>query len=519
MVEEPSPLFQRRTTNLTRSTLAGLQWAYLGTAVGAVLQFGMAAVMARLLSPTAFGLVALAGLFLRFVNYFARAGISQALIQKPSLTAEDLRAALTLSAGLASAFSLVVLILAPLAGQIANDPNVVPVLRLLALGMVIQGLGAPSLALLRRELRFKQLALIEVGSYVIGYMGVGLALALADFGVYALVAAMLTQGAVSAISAFISVRNPLKPTRATQSYRSILSFGARISVVGFFEFLQTSLDTLVVGRNVGSDALGLYNRSKLLAELPSYQLMTGLSHVLLPSFSAIQLERRRLLSAYRTAVGTAAAIVLPLNAGLAVAAPEVVRVVLGPQWDGSIAVMPWLLLASSITLLGRFAGVVAEAQAALNAKILIAIGSTAVLALLLVLADGRPLTAYGAAVAASAAVAHAGSLAVIRGTLNTTFRQLLSPYTRSLLGAAIVATAIAGARHGLLLLDAPVITVFVVEIAVGGVSLFVLLRFGVLRPVRQEFATRLFDSGMLDAVGSRTRRILGWLLGGEAPTR
>jgi lipopolysaccharide exporter len=518
MAEEPSPLFERRTTNLTRSTLAGLQWAYLGTAVGAVLQFAMAAVMARLLSPTAFGLVALAGLFLRFVNYFARAGISQALIQKPTLTADDLRAALTLSVGLSSAFSLVVLVLAPLAGEIANDPNVVPVLRWLALGMVIQGLGAPSLALLRRDLRFKQLALIEVGSYVIGYMGVGLAMALADFGVYALVAAMITQGAVSTISAYLSVRHPLKPTRAAQSYRSILSFGARISVVGFFEFLQTSLDTLAVGRNAGSDALGLYNRAKLLAELPSYQLMTGLSHVLLPSFSAIQLERRRLFAAYRTAVGTAAAIVLPLNAGLAVAAPEVVRVVLGPQWDGSIDVMPWLLLASSITLLGRFAGVVAEAQAALNAKILIAIASTTVLALLLVLADGRPLTAYGAAVAVSAAVSHAGYLAVIRRTLDTTFRQLLSPYARSLLGATIVAAAIAGARQGLLSLDAPTLAVFLTEVLVGALSLFVLLRFGVLRPVRLEFVRRLSESGMIDAAGDRTRRILGWLLG-EAPTR
>jgi lipopolysaccharide exporter len=69
-----------------------------------VLQFGMTAVMARLLTPAAFGLVALAGLFLRFVDYFARAGISQALIQKPKLAATDIRAAFTLSAGLAALF-------------------------------------------------------------------------------------------------------------------------------------------------------------------------------------------------------------------------------------------------------------------------------------------------------------------------------------------------------------------------------------------------------------------------------
>lgn len=513
MTDVPTPPDERQTANLTRSTLAGLQWAYLGSAAGAVLQFGMTAVMARLLTPAAFGLVALAGLFLRFVNYFAKAGISQALIQKLQLTQHDLRAAFTLSTGLAAGFSIVVLLLAPLAGEVAQDPAVVPVLRWLALGLILQGLGAPSLALLRRDLRFKHLALIEVGSYAIGYIGVGLSMALMGFGVYALVAAMLTQGTVSTVSAYLLIRHPVLPTRATQSYRSILSFGARISVVGFFEFLQSNLDTLAVGRWAGATQLGLYNRAKLLAELPSYQLMSGLSQVLFPSFSAIQRDRERLFGAYRIAVGSAAAIVLPLNAGMAIAAPEIVMVLLGPQWDGAIDVMPWLLLASSITLVGHFAGVVAEAQAALNAKILIAIATTTTLALLLVLAEGRSLAAYGAAVAASAVVSHVGYVAVLRRTLQKTFKELISPYGRSLLAAVIVASAIAAAREALVRLGAPLVAVFAIEILVGAATLFGLLRVGVLRPFRLEFARRLAASGMLNADAGLPGRALRWLLG------
>lgn len=513
MSEGPSPPLERPAADLTRSTLAGLQWAYLGSAAGAVLQFGMTAVMARLLTPAAFGLVALAGLFLRFVNYFARAGISQALIQKLKLTKHDVRAAFTLSTGLATAFSILVLLLAPMAGEVAKDPAVVPVLRWLALGLILQGLGAPSLALLRRDLRFRHLALIEVGSYVIGYVGVGLSMALMGFGVYALVAAMLSQTAVSTLSSYLLIRHPVIPTRTAQSYRSILSFGARISVVGFFEFLQSNLDTLAVGRWAGATQLGLYNRAKLLAELPSYQLMSGLSQVLFPSFSAIQRQPERLFGAYRTAVGSAAAIVLPLNAGMAVAAPEIVLVLLGPQWVGAIDVIPWLLLASSITLLGHFAGVVAEAQAALNAKILIAIATTTTLALLLMLARGGPLAWYGAAVAASAVVSHFGYVAVLRHTLHKTFRQLTRPYGKSLIAAGIVALAIACIRQSMLFVDAPLFFVFVAEIIVGAAILFVLLRFGVLRSVRIEFGQRLEASGMLDKKGGRLGRAVAWLLG------
>ena len=513
MADVPTPPDERQTANLTRSTLAGLQWAYLGSAAGAFLQFGMTAVMARLLTPAAFGLVALAGLFLRFVNYFAKAGISQALIQKPQLSQHDLRAAFTLSSGLAAGFSIVVLLLAPMAGEVAQDSAVVPVLRWLALGLILQGFGAPSLALLRRDLCFKQLALIEVGSYVIGYIGVGLSMALTGFGVYALVAAMLTQGAVSTGSAYFLVRHPVIPTRATQSYRAILSFGARISVVGFFEFLQSNLDTLAVGRWAGATQLGLYNRAKLLAELPSYQLMSGLSQVLFPSFSAIQRDPERLFGAYRTAVGSAAAIVLPLNAGMAIAAPEIVGVLLGPQWEGAIDVMPWLLLASSITLVGHFAGVVAEAQAALNAKILIAIATTTTLAVLLVWAEGRSLAWYGAAVAVSAVVSHVGYVAVLRRTLRKTFRELTRPYGKSLIGAGIVAVTIAIARHSMLYIDAPLISVFVGEVLVGAATLLGLLRFGVLRSFRLEFAQRLVSSGMFDPKGGRLGRLIAWFLG------
>ena len=517
MDEVPPP--DRPTADLTRHTLKGLQWAYLGTAVGGVLQFGMTAVMARLLTPTAFGLVALAGLFLRFVDYFAKAGITQALIQKASLVADDVRAAFALSTGLATAFAVLVVAGAPAAAELARDPELVPVLRWLAVGLLIQGLGAPSVALLRRGLRFRELALIEVGSYVIGYVGVGLVMALSGAGVYALVGAMLTQAAVNAVSAYLRVRHPLLPSRAAASYRAILGFGARISVVGFFEFLQSNLDTLVIGRWAGTAQLGLYNRAKMIAELPSYQLMQGLSRVLFPSFSAIQMEHERLRKAYMSAVGGATAIVLPLNAGMAVAAPEIILVVLGPQWDGAIDVLPWLLLASAIALTGHFAGVVTEAQAALNAKILIAVASTATLAGLLWFAQGRPLAAYGAAVAGSAAVSHIGYVAVLTRTLDTSFGSLVRPYARGAVGAAGVAAAIAGCRIVLVQADAPLGVVLAGEVLAGAIALGLMLRVGPLRVFRDDVSRRLADAGVIGPGSGRFGRPIQLLVGPPSDRR
>jgi lipopolysaccharide exporter len=517
-VTEPPP--ERRTADLSRHTLAGLQWTYLGTTVGAVLQFGMTAVLARLLTPTAFGLIALAGLFLRFVEYFAKAGITQALVQKATLTRSDIRAGFTLSAGFGLAFAALALVAAPLAGQFARDPELIPVLRWLSLGIVLNGFGAPAVALLRRQLRFKPLALIEIGAYVVGYIVVGFTMALAGAGVYALVGAMLTQTATKAVGTYAMVRHPLLPTVQRSSLGKIFSFGARVSVVSFLEFLQSNLDTLAVGRWAGANQLGLYNRANLLADLPAYHLSSGLSKVLLPSFSAIQHEHRRLREAYLSAVGMTAAIILPLNAGMAVAAPEIILVVLGPQWTGAIQVMPWLLLASSIAMTGHFAGIVTEAQGALNGKMLIAAVSTVTLVIFLILARDRPLSAYGAALAASALVSHLGYVGLLTRTLGTTFRVLLRPFGPAVLGAALVAGTIAGTRAGLVAwTEVPVVIILVAEVVVGAIALAAAFRIGPLRPFRAELARRLYQSGLVFEGGGLKSRTIRFFVGppGKVP--
>lgn len=491
--------------------MAGVKWSYLGSLAAGVLQFGMTAVMARLLNPAAFGLIALAGVVLRFVDHFARAGVTQALIQKPQLSQTDVRAAFTLSVASGTAFAIIAASAAEFAAGLVNEPELVPVLRWLSLAMVLNGFGATAVALLRRRLRFKELALIDVSAYGLGYMVVGLGMALAGAGVYALVAALLSQMAIKTIAAYLLIRHPLSPTGSRESLVAIMSYGGRVSLIGFFEFLQSNMDALLIGRWVGAAQLGLYNRARMIGELPTSQLTLGLSKVLFPSFSAIQLEHRRLRSVYLSAVGAASALIMPLNAGMAVAAPEIVLVLLGPQWVGAIEVLPWLLLASTLTLLGYFPGIVAEAQAALNAKLLVAVISTGTLGLLLLAAKGGPLAAYGAAVAATAAVSHLGYLTIISFSLKTSFRSLLQPYVRSVIAAMLVAAAIATCRFLLLQVNASTILVLALEVFTGAIALALLVRFGPLTPYREDLAIRLTNAGLLAGTDPASKS-LRWFL-------
>ena len=133
--------------NLATTTLHSMTWTTAATVVTSVMQIGYTAVMARLLPPAAFGLVALAGVVLRFGSYFAQMGMSQAIIQKPELTEEDIRAAFTSSALLGALFTGAMFVGAPLTRLLFEQPEVVPLVRVMAFGTLVSGLMVTSISL------------------------------------------------------------------------------------------------------------------------------------------------------------------------------------------------------------------------------------------------------------------------------------------------------------------------------------------------------------------------------------
>ncbi|MBA2316202.1 MAG: oligosaccharide flippase family protein [Euzebyales bacterium] len=208
--EEPSAT----QSNLTSRTLGAFKWTYGSYAASAVVQIGYTAAMARLLVPEDFGLVAMAALFLRFGGYFAQMGVGQALIQKAELDDEDIRTGFTSSVLLGAGMSAVFFAGAPAAALLFDSARVVPVAQVLALSFLLQGAGITAESLLRRQLRFKTLALVEVVSSVLGYMAVGLAFAVAGAGVWSLVAAGLAQAALASLIAMALMRHPMRPLLA-----------------------------------------------------------------------------------------------------------------------------------------------------------------------------------------------------------------------------------------------------------------------------------------------------------------
>lgn len=159
--------------------------------------------MARLLDPAAFGLVAMSGVVLRFGSYFAQMGIGPALVQKENLSAEDISAGFTSCFLLSIIFFILAWLLAPLSTYLFDNTALIPIIRVMALSFVLTGLSTTATSLLRRNLEFGSLAIIDIASYALGYGAVGVVLAFNGFGVWSLVVAALSQGVLSASLAYL----------------------------------------------------------------------------------------------------------------------------------------------------------------------------------------------------------------------------------------------------------------------------------------------------------------------------
>jgi lipopolysaccharide exporter len=433
-------------------------------------------------------------------------GVGPALIQSPTVSGRRASTAFTMSVVLSTTVALAFVAIAGLARNLLDDPSVVPVVRVMAVGMVIGGLGTTAESLLRRELRFRRLAGIQLLSFTIGYLLVGLTSAVLGAGVWSLVAAHLSQTALSSIL-FVTARpHPIRGGWSRGEAVQLVSFGGRVSIISFTEFLGTSLDTLVIGRVAGGAPLGQYNRAYLLVNLPLERLMQGVQSVLFPAFSQIQQERERLARVYRSALGVAAAGLIPTATGMAVAAAPLVRVVLGDQWTLAGEVLPFLAFSAVGGLLALLGAIICEATADLNRKLALQ-SSHVVVLLVLLLAAGSDLRTLAAAVAAAQLVRIVGYFALMRRTLGTTLPEHLRILAPAVATGAVI--AVAGTVLNTLLADVDPLLLLSAHVAISALILLASFRGGPLSGVRRDLAVWLDRASALDKVPPLLRRVSG----------
>jgi O-antigen/teichoic acid export membrane protein len=354
--------------SLARRTVAAARWRAAGSLLQGAVQFGVGVLLARLLAPGAFGLVALAYVAVGLALLFSEMGMGAALVRIRPLRDAHVRTAFTGSLLLGTAFGALLWAAAPALDAALRQDGLAGVLRGLSPLFVIAAAGGVARSLLQRQLDFRALFAVDLASYACGFAPVAVTLALRGHGVWSLVWGMLAQAAVATTVAVALARPPLRPLLGRRELRELGVFGVGSSLVRFANFCAGHLDNLVVGRLLGAHALGLYSRGYNVVNLPLAYLGDPAWHVLYPALSEARDDPGRVRRAYLAAVRVSALMAAPVMAGMAVAAPHMVPALYGPGWEGAVLPLQFLCIAGLFRSLYRVSGALAHAAGRVYAE-------------------------------------------------------------------------------------------------------------------------------------------------------
>lgn len=333
---------------LTHRTARGLAWAGLETAARALLQFGVLAILARLLTPADYGVMGAATVVIGISTIFAQLGVGPAVVQRKELQAEHLDTAFYASLVFGLLTTLLVYLTAPALAALFRLPELAGILRWLSIVFLFTSAGVVPESLLTRELRFDVLARIEVTSYLFSYAVVGVGAAFLGMGVWSLVAAQSTQALMRNVQLFRRhTWRPVGPFRSA-AFRDLLHFSGGTTLARLANYAATSGDNLVVGRALGADALGSYGRAYQIMAAPAVLLGNTLEKVLFPALAKVQDRPDQLGRVFHQGIAVLCTIMVPCTVCLYLLAPEIVALLLGPKWTG--VVVPLQLFATGVLL-------------------------------------------------------------------------------------------------------------------------------------------------------------------------
>jgi O-antigen/teichoic acid export membrane protein len=336
--------------DLRGRSVRGVSLTLASQAAQFVMQSASTVVLARLLTPADFGLVAMVTAITGLATAFADLGLSEATIQRQEISHHQVSTLFWINAAIGLALMLVTAGLGPAMAWFYREPRLKGIAFLLSLTFLIGGLRVQHTALLKRQMRFSALAIRDVASYVIA-VPVAIAMAWRGAGYWAIVALPLTLSFTQmALSWVIVGWIPSLPQRDAE-VRSLVAFGGNVAASYLLLNVLRSADNVLIGRYWGAGPLGLYSRAYNLLTQPARQLYIPVGSVAIPAFSRLQSDRERFARYYLRAINLMTWISAPIFGFLFVAAEPVTVLLLGNQWREAAPVFQILVISALAQLL------------------------------------------------------------------------------------------------------------------------------------------------------------------------
>lgn len=364
-----------KAAEFKRKSVRGGAATVLSQGFSMVLQVGTLLVLARVLSPTDYGLQAMVVTLTAFFSLFKDAGLSVASVQRETLTHEQISTLFWLNVGLGVLLTAVVAAAGPFLVIFYKDPRLLWITVASASVFFLNSLAVQHRALLDRSLRFTTAAKIEILSSSAGTV-VAVGLALLGFGYWALIIQTISLYVVGTTAVWIAM--PWRPGRPrwTPELRSMVRFGGTVTLNSVIVYLAYNVEKILLGRFWGPALLGLYGRSYQLGNLPVQSLTGSMGAVAFPMLSRSQNDPRRLCRLYLKSHSLLLSLTAPAAIVCALFPEEIVSTFLGPKWEGTAGLLrlltPAVLVFALINPFSWLLRSTGRVQRSLNIAVLIA---------------------------------------------------------------------------------------------------------------------------------------------------
>lgn len=306
--------------------------------------FVLGLLIARILSPEDYGLIAVLHIFFAVFSTFIDSGFSSALIRKTDRSESDNSTVFYYNVAVGFATFLIFFFLAGPLAAFFDAPVLKPIIRVLSLTLVINSLGAVQQALLSARIDFKSQAKVSVIAVAISGL-LGLFFAYRGYGVWALVIQMLSSSVLRTfLLAMVVGWRPTMPF-SRKSFDELFAFGSRLLASSLLNTIYDNIYTLLIGKFYHASSVGVYSRADHFAQFPSSNFTGIIQRVTYPVLSVIQNEDERLKVSYRKLLRLSAFVVFPMMVGLAVLARPMVLLLLTDKWIGVVELLQILCLA------------------------------------------------------------------------------------------------------------------------------------------------------------------------------
>lgn len=440
-------------------------WRFFERIGAQVVSFLVSTILARLLLPEDYGTIALVNIFITLANVFVTSGFGNALVQKKNADDTDFSSVFYFNLGLSLVLYGIVFFCAPLIASVYEEPQLIPVCRVMGLRLIIASVNTIQHAYVSRHMLFRRFFWSTLGGTVLSGV-VGIAMAYCGFGIWALVAQYMVNVTTDTLVLFITVKWRPKLLFSKEKLKGLLSYGWKLLASELVNTGYLELRSFIIGIQYSSADLAFYNRGQSFPKLFVVNVNSAIQSTLFPVLSKAQDDLVRLKAMARRAIRTSSYIVLPLTIGLALVAKPLISLLLTDRWLECVPFLQMYCISYGLM----------PVQTA-NLQMIKAVGRTDIYLKLEIVKKitGTLLLLAAMPFGVHAIAASAVTVSVLSILVNTMANKKLLNYTlgqqlRDLFNAFLPLLIMSAAVYAVGLLALPDILLLGIQVAVGGVT-------------------------------------------------